>query len=157
MKVNPNVHLQLDLLRLTPKEFPRIYERILASDPDSGGDIDLKLARLDITTLDSIELYVLRRANETPTVSALSLKPREMSLASRLIYKWLAPTLQELRFTVERALGAAFDWSAPTDRNSMMFESAVPLAKLYSPLLQIDDTFILQVSSRYPIALVNIY
>ena len=92
-----------------------------------------------------------------------------MSLASRLIYKWLAPTMQELRFTVERALGAAFDWSAPADRsslppslpdncfvfpflllnfdnyrNSMMYESAVPLAKLSSPLLNIDDTFILQ-------------
>lgn len=144
MKVNPNVHLELDLLQLTPKEFSRIYSGLLDADPDRGGDVDIKLARLDITNLEHIELYVFRRTSTRQTISSLSLKPREMSLASRLIYKWLGPTMQELRFTVERALGTAFDWSQTSERNALMYESAVPLARLYSPLLRIDDTFILQ-------------
>jgi FAD/FMN-containing dehydrogenase len=144
LKVNPNLHLELDLLRVAPKDFGRVYRSLLAADPDQGGDVDIKMARLDITNLEHIELYVFRRASSVKTVSPLDLTPREMSLSSRLIYKWLAPTLQELRFTVERTLGTAFDWSQTNDRNGLMYESAVPLARLYSPLLHIDDTFILQ-------------
>ena len=30
------------------------------------------------------------------------------------------------------------------DRNALMFESAAPLAQLYSPLFAMDDTFVLQ-------------
>lgn len=144
LRVNPNLHLELDLLRVAPKDFGRVYRSLLAADPDKGGDVDIKMARLDITNLEHIELYVFRRASPVQTVSPLDLKPREMSLSSRLIYKWLAPTLQELRFTVERTLGTAFDWSQTNERNALMYESAVPLARLYSPLLHIDDTFILQ-------------
>lgn len=147
LRVNPNLHLELDLLRVAPKDFffsGRVYRSLLAADPDKGGDVDIKLARLDITNLEHIELYVFRRASPVKTVSPLDLKPREMSLSSRLIYKWLAPTLQELRFTAERALGTAFDWGQTSERNALMYESAVPLARLYSPLLHIDDTFILQ-------------
>lgn len=65
-------------------------------------------------------------------------------MASRLLYKWLAPTLKEVRFFIERSLGSAFDWSQTNERNVLMYESAVPLARLYSPLILIDDTFILQ-------------
>src|SRR4051812_34289129 len=97
LKVNANYRLELDLLRVTPKEFPRVYSSLLEADPDKGGDVDIKLARLDITNLENVELYVFRRASRMKTVSALELRPREISLASRLIYKWLAPTLQELR------------------------------------------------------------
>ncbi|ELR12262.1 FAD binding domain containing protein [Acanthamoeba castellanii str. Neff] len=132
------------LFGIITEDFGRVYRSLLAADPDKGGDVDIKMARLDITNLEHIELYVFRRASPVQTVSPLDLKPREMSLSSRLIYKWLAPTLQELRFTVERTLGTAFDWSQTNERNALMYESAVPLARLYSPLLHIDDTFILQ-------------
>ncbi len=144
LKVSANMHLDLDLLQLTPKEFGHIYKQLIAADVDNGGDVDIKLARLDITTLEHIEMYVFRRVGAVRTVSNLELKPREMSLGSRLMYKWLAPTLQEVRFSIERSLGAAFDWSQTSERNTLMYESAVPLAQLYSPLIEIDDTFILQ-------------
>ena len=139
MKVNHNTRLDLDVLHVTLKEFPTIYESLLLDT-----EVDIKLARLNITNLDEIELYIFRRSMDVKTVSALGLKPNEMSITSRLIYKWLAPTLQELRYTVEKAMGIAFDWTNSADRNSMMYESAVPLAQLYSPILHIDDTFILQ-------------
>jgi hypothetical protein len=144
LKVVANTHLELDLLHVSPKEFVRVYPALIAADADNGGDVDIKMARMDITNLDHIELYVFRRASNMNTVSSLDLKPREMSMGSRLMYKWLAPTLKEVRFFVERTLGTAFDWSQTNQRNVLMYESAVPLARLYSPLIQIDDTFILQ-------------
>jgi hypothetical protein len=69
---------------------------------------------------------------------------REPSAAYRMIYKWAAPALKELRFAVEQGSGSASDWSASCDRNSLLFESARPLAELSSPLINVDDTFILQ-------------
>jgi hypothetical protein len=61
-----------------------------------------------------------------------------MSGVSRLMYKWLAPTTKELRFAVESRLGLALDWSNDeNERNVMMYESAVPLAKLYQPLVKV--------------------
>ena len=61
-------------------------------------------------------------------------------------YKWLAPSAQQLRGIIEAATGAAVDWSDANERNVLMYESAQPLAELYSPILDVDDTFVLQVS-----------
>jgi hypothetical protein len=69
---------------------------------------------------------------------------REPSAAYRLIYKWAAPALKEMRFAVEKSSGSASDWSESCDRNSLLYESARPLAELSSPLVNVDDTFILQ-------------
>jgi hypothetical protein len=134
MKVNLNTQLELDLLHVSTKEFPTLFESLITDE-----DVDIKLARLNITNLEDVDLYVFLRSSNIKTISALPLKPREMSATSRLIYKWLAPTLQELRFTMEKAMGIAFDWSNTSDRNLMMFESAVPLAQLYSPILKVRN------------------
>jgi hypothetical protein len=61
-----------------------------------------------------------------------------------LLYKWLAGPLREARFALERTLGVALDWQGVSDRNEMLYESAAPLARLYSPLVEVDDTFVLQ-------------
>lgn len=61
----------------------------------------------------------------------------------RLFFKWLIP-MQEMRFAIERQLGTALDWSSVSDRNSLVYEDASPIARLYNPLLRYDDTFILQ-------------
>lgn len=45
---------------------------------------------------------------------------------------------------MEEATGQAVDWSDSSERNLLMFESAEPLARLYSPWYQVDDTFVLQ-------------
>ena len=45
---------------------------------------------------------------------------------------------------MERARGQAIDWGDQNERNLLMYESATPLARLYSPFYEVDDTFVLQ-------------
>lgn len=107
--------------------------------------VEVKLARLDITTLVTADMFLFSRAAPGSTVSALTPRPREMSPVGRLLYKWLAGPGASVRAAIERATGKAADWDvADTDRNALLFESAAPLAQLYSPLTVLDDTFILQ-------------
>ncbi len=141
VKTSANQTLTSEFICSTIEDFPDIYAGILA-DPC----IDIKLCRLDITTANSISIYTFRPASNHGicTVSNIGLMAREPSAAYRMIYKWAAPALKELRFAVEQGSGSASDWSASCDRNSLLFESARPLAELSSPLINVDDTFILQ-------------
>jgi len=139
LKTNPNVRLFMDTMMVPLQELPHIYTGLEAAD-----DIEVKLARINITNFDLAEVYIFRRFCPTPTVSNLGTKPLEMSNTSRLLYKWFAGPLREVRFAVEQQLGVALDWNEVVDRNLLLFESAEPLARLYSPLLLVDDTFILQ-------------
>lgn len=159
-----NVRLSMDSMTVSAKDFPCLYDSVLQAE-----DVEMKLARVDITTFDFLEFFVFRRDCDTPTVSALPVKPKEMTAAGRLMYKWFAGPLREARFYIEREFGVALDWAEVDDRNSMLYESAAPLARLYTPLvrllrslchlstltehcthththsqLKIDDTFILQ-------------
>jgi FAD/FMN-containing dehydrogenase/SAM-dependent methyltransferase len=140
LRVDANTRLALDVLSCAVADLPHIYDEVLAR----GGDIEMKLARLDATTLDSVELFLFRRASDAPTVSALPAHPREMSPIGRLLYKWVAGPLREVRYALEHNLGVALDWTAVSDRNEMLFESAATLVRLYSPLVTVDDTFVLQ-------------
>jgi len=55
------------------------------------------------------------------------------------------PVGTSLRKALEELQGSPVDFgSEPTERNSLMFESADPLVKLYNPLFEMDDTFVLQ-------------
>ncbi|KAL6051450.1 Accessory Sec system protein Asp3 [Balamuthia mandrillaris] len=149
MKVDVNVNLIVDTLpMLSLPDFAHIYDHVLKNPTE---DVVIKLARLDITTMEHIDLFLFRNASSSSkevgkTISYLPLRPREMSGASRLIYKWLAPTVKELRFALEHRLGVALDWNsnAEQQRNLLMYESAEPLAKLFEPLFRTDDTFVLQ-------------
>lgn len=139
LRVSNNTKLSMEAMTIPLKEFPYVYESVLESE-----DVELKLARIDTTTFKTADLFVFRRASDIPTVSELGMKPKEMTTFSKLMYKWLAGPLREMRFALERDWGVALDWSATADRNQMLYESAAPLARLYSPLLKNDDTFILQ-------------
>ena len=141
-------------------EFVRIYDNCHNSianmnqsdseHSDSGililGNVELNLARLNSVNLEKASLYVFRRSYSSPTVSELPASPREMSAASRLLYKWAMPLLKEYRYEKEENSGSALDWNQTDEatRNQLLFESAVPLSHLYNPLLTKDDTFILQ-------------
>jgi len=109
--------------------------------------VDIKLARLNILTLNTVTLYIFKRASRMCTKTPdLGLAPRVLSWQSQLLYKWAMPTMQNSRFALEERTGQALDWSDSdgATRNQMLFESAEPLAKLYNPLFCCDDTFILQ-------------
>ncbi len=137
--VTNNRPVQLEVMHLTAASFPPVYTGVLQDE-----SVAMKLARIDITNFEHIALYVFRSDSPIGSVSDLPAVPREMSVVSQLIYKWLAGPLLELRFEAERALGLALDWAPVATVNQLLFESATPLAQLYSPLLAFDDTFILQ-------------
>lgn len=139
LRVRNNVHLWMETLHCKPADFPFVYAGVLR-DPQ----VQMKLARIDITSFEWIALYVFRSDSNVASVSNLPIKPREMGPISALIYKWLAGPLMELRFSVERSTGSALDWAPVATANELLFESAVPMGRLYSPLLAFDDTFLLQ-------------
>jgi len=160
LKVVDNVQLELDSLQLPisadTSEFVRIYDNCRGAVTDDSedqdgaeptiGKLEIKLARLNTINLESASLYVLKRSSPLPTVSNLPSKPREMSMTSRLLYKWALPLFKEARYRKEESSGKALDWSRDDalTRNQLLFESAIPLARMYSPLLKRDDTFVLQ-------------
>ena len=54
--------------------------------------------------------------------------------------------MKEVRFAIEGLTGQAIDMADETGvtRSELLFESAVPLAKLYEPMFVSDDSFVLQ-------------
>ncbi len=69
-------------------------------------------------------------------VSELGLKPREMSAASKLIYKWFAGPLREVRYALEHDLGVALDWAAGMLlAYNYPYEHALSCASTHNPLL----------------------
>jgi len=170
LKVESNVHLELDSMQLNvnsrgsdgnSSEFLRIYDNcryaMKHNDKEDSlgtsiGKVNIKLARLNTLTIDRASLYVFRTSGPSQTnpaehVSDLPASPRELSAASRLLYKWALPLLKEKRYAQEENSGKAIDWGSQGNsltRNQLLYESAVPLSKLYEPLLKKDDTFILQ-------------
>mmetsp|Transcript_6374 Transcript_6374/g.9373 ORF Transcript_6374/g.9373 Transcript_6374/m.9373 type:complete len:1657 (-) Transcript_6374:302-5272(-) len=172
LKVEDNVQLELDTMHLKVQpsndvhedsptsEFVRIYDNCRNSianktrnsedgdeDDSAGlGKVELKLARLNTVNLESASFYVFRRCYSSPTVSKLPVEPRELSPASRLLYKWAMPLLKEFRYQKEENSGNALDWGQEdgASRNQLLFESAVPISRLYNPLVTKDDTFVLQ-------------
>eukprot|EP00929_Paragymnodinium_shiwhaense_P054678 TRINITY_DN27413_c0_g1_i1.p1 TRINITY_DN27413_c0_g1~~TRINITY_DN27413_c0_g1_i1.p1 ORF type:complete len:1588 (+),score=423.13 TRINITY_DN27413_c0_g1_i1:99-4862(+) len=141
MRVNTNCHLFCECLQVGVQEFVDMYQSAQEDE-----DVEIKLARLNIIDTDRIDFFVFRRAQRSDqrTVTVLTREPRVMSTTSRLMYKWLYPSLKEARYALEARTGVAIDWSGADERNLLMYESAEPLAMLYEPLWRVDDTFILQ-------------
>jgi hypothetical protein len=146
-----NALLSLETVNVTLNDFPKMYGSMRRA-----ADVEIKLARLDITTMDRVQIFVFRRGSHSRRArlaatsdgpgheSVLPLNPREMSGVSQLLYKWVLPIASDLRAAYERATGRAIDWSDNNERNLLLYESAIPLAKMASPLVVMNDTFVLQ-------------
>jgi len=130
------------------------FVRVWTACRSSTSNVEVKLARLDILTLESASLYVFRKdedgmANRASVMSSnLPLRPRELSKMSQLLYKWALPVLQGYRQSQEERTGVAMDMAGLEGRNitknELLYESATPMARLYSPLIVVNDSFILQ-------------
>ena len=168
LRVVDNMQLELDTLdvKVDGGEFVAYYEeaRRCSEKPsteagkDEGEDscsaeavarqkVAVKIARLNILDLNRVQLFVYRRAYSCNTISGtLGLHAHVMPMKTRLLYKWLMPAMKEVRFAIEGLTGQAIDMADETGvtRNELLFESAVPLAKLYEPMFVSDDSFVLQ-------------
>ena len=141
LKVQPNVHLWMDMIECSTEEFPILYQNILKAD-----DVDIKLGRIDTVSGETCQMFIFRRQMEPGmrTVSNLPLEPRQMSKSSQMMYKWILPSGKALRSILENATSQALDWSDENERNLLIYESVEPLARMYSPFHELDDTFVLQ-------------
>ncbi|CAB9497907.1 Uncharacterized FAD-linked oxidoreductase YitY [Seminavis robusta] len=122
-------------------EFERIWDAC-REDPS----VDIKLARLNILTLETASLYVFRK-DGLPVASRLPMRPKEISAVGRLLYKWALPLLKDYRQYREETQGQAIDMpphNHETTRNEVLWESATPLSKLYTPFMVAHDSFVLQ-------------
>ena len=108
----------------------RVYQSVLKDK-----SVAVKIARLNILDgLQTVQLILFKSSSTTPSTSTnLGLSPRGMTMKTQLLYKWAMPALRELRYSVEKTTGQAIDMTGNTllTRNELLFESAVPLAKLY--------------------------
>lgn len=142
LRIVPNYSLTMNpVIECNTADFVGKYNKI-CFDPS----IEVKMARINILTMEDISLYTFSKDNNT-VKSKISSQPHEMSKISQLLYKWIMPTdtAQKIRYKVERKIKKPIDIpETKTSRNVLLYESATPLTYLYSPLINLRKTHILQ-------------
>lgn len=146
LKLVHNVALNMETINTNIYNFVEEFDKTVNDD-----SVDIKLARINILNFDDISFHVFRKQTTISTksnkvVSTLTNDPHQMSLASQLLYKWVIPTKtgQKIRYMIEKHKNKPLDWNDDCDRNKLLYETALPLAKLYNPLINLDKTHILQ-------------
>ena len=144
LQLTKNTKLATKYVKLDIDNFDNKYQQILL-DPT----INIKLARININNMNDISLYTFKEIDQLDKykiISNVHQKDPEMSKISQLLYKWILPSpmCQELRYDIENITKAPIDIKGKYERNLILYESATPLAKLYSPIIDINATHILQ-------------
>ena len=145
LRIINNKKLNMKTLMTNINNFQSIYAEYI-----DNKKINIKIARINITNMEDINLYLFtNKQTKTKIISRIDDKPKEMSKISQLVYKWILPNenVQKIRFDIEKMLGKPLDINDDTEeitRNAFLYESAKPLATLYSPFIDINKTHILQ-------------
>jgi hypothetical protein len=143
LKIVNNTKLYMNSLNTNIQNFAPIYDSFI-----NNKRINIKIARVNISNMEDINLYVFTKSNGLqPVVSPINEMPKEMSKMSQSIYKWMLPnqSVQKIRFNLETLIGKPLDFiSNSTSRNEFLYETAKPLATLYSPFVDLNKTHILQ-------------
>jgi hypothetical protein len=143
IKCVDNIPLFWNTECINVNDFPKKYNVIL-----NDHDINVKLARLNIINFDTIIVHLFKK-NGDKKVSALKSKPNEMSIISKILYKWILPIsfVQQLRFFYEEENNTAIDINyddKQIDRNVLLYESAESLGLLYDKFIDLKKSHILQ-------------
>jgi hypothetical protein len=140
LKIIPNVNLKLlTMTHLNIDEFVSSYTKILKNP-----NVAAKLARINILDFDHIDLFIFIKS-DSHIISNLSESSDTMSKVSRLLYKWIYPTKLGKMFR-------SYDINSNTTLNELIYESAQPLCELYSPLITLNVSHVLQeyfIPTRY--------
>jgi len=70
LKCVPNVKISMEMVKLNSSEFSSYYQQFIENE-----EIDVKLARIDVTSPSNIYLFLFRRVSTTPTISDLVIYP----------------------------------------------------------------------------------
>ncbi|CAF0756127.1 unnamed protein product [Didymodactylos carnosus] len=142
LKTVTNIKTSMEYIRLDAEKFPTYYEQFLNDET-----IEIKIARVDIVHSNNILIFLFRRKLTTSgTIANLNDEARVMNSRQHLIYTWLSQRrlFRRIRFAFEKLFHRPADLVVSDDRNTIMYESAKPMALLYQPFDIIDDTFLLQ-------------
>jgi hypothetical protein len=137
-----------DNYNLLPKNIFTNTHNFLSKFMNIVYDSQVKTARINIKNMNDINIYYFVRDNtSTKVISNINIKPNEMSYVSKILYKWVfdMDIIQYLRFFMENKLGKSLDLTMNnTSNNEISYESALPIAKLYSPFFNNKKTHVLQ-------------
>eukprot|EP01124_Arcella_intermedia_P030358 TRINITY_DN6633_c0_g1_i1.p1 TRINITY_DN6633_c0_g1~~TRINITY_DN6633_c0_g1_i1.p1 ORF type:complete len:1288 (+),score=268.88 TRINITY_DN6633_c0_g1_i1:8-3871(+) len=141
LSVVPNVRISMETILLKKGNFLKHYEKVLQDK-----NIEIKLARLDLTNPEQVFLFLYRRTNDLRIVSDLGDGPRKAGFMSQEMYKWFSnlKLAQRFRFLYESYTQTPVDWEGRQDRSLLVYESVKPFTSLIPALVKIDDTFVLQ-------------
>ena len=143
LKLVNNVKLVTEYVKLNAFNFNDKYQQIL-KDPS----INIKLARININNMNDISLYIFRESKKSNklVISNVHTKNPEMSKVSQFLYKWIfpSPVFQEIRYDIENITKNPIDIGNKNERNLILYESANPVTQLYSPIIDLNATHILQ-------------
>lgn len=149
ISITENKSLNLTTLSTNIQDFQNLYSNYITNAVYIQ-KINVKFARINITNMEDINIYLFTTNGNTIKKSNIELDnaPKEMSKISQLIYKWILPNenAQKIRFQLETKLGKPLDIDDNEEitRNELLYESAKSLSTLYSPLIDINKTHILQ-------------
>lgn len=141
LRIIPNCNVKLSTYKLNINNFTKNYLHIVSDEK-----IKIKFARINLLNFDDIKLYVFRQQNEEKKViSNLSLQPTELTKTQQLLYKWLLPTTIGLKIKnyIEDKTQTAIDLKQNTTINELLYVSASTLNNIYSPLVKLNITHIL--------------
>lgn len=137
--INKSLNMKMDSNNLD--SFHEYFQDLLKDDK-----VDVKISRINVATFDEIYTTVFRNTADNEITSPITFEPKAPSKTSQLIYKWAVPTywFQRMRFANEKVQGKPMDITKFATRNELLYETAEPLGQLYSPLIKVDRTHILQ-------------
>lgn len=141
LKIVPNTKLRLIYNKY--ENISTFYDEYMKTI--NTPNIDVKLARLNILNFNEIQFFKFVETKKY-IVSKLDYNPNEMSILSKILYKWILSTKigKKLRYMIEDANQKPIDANIDTERNSFLYDSADSLAILYNPLIDTNETHILQ-------------
>lgn len=142
LRVGQNFPLHMQMVTTPVDSFSGYYQTVL-----NDVSVGVKIARINITNWQEVLTTVFRHSGQQPITDDLTPIPKIPPKFAQLVYKWLVPNkkFQKLRFWIEKnILRKPMDVTAHGSINRLLYETAGPMAELYSPLVNIDRTHILQ-------------
>jgi hypothetical protein len=134
LQVAQNTQLNSRVEKLHYSQFQVRYQR---NDHNSN---DIRLARFNLLNPAQLTLYSFSPIGERVS-STLPAQARELSKLSRLLYKWVFPTKSGQKL---QGKFSSSDVPRNVSRNELLYESAITVSQLYNPLIDRQQTHILQ-------------
>jgi hypothetical protein len=141
LRIVPNCNTKLKTYKLNINTFVENFSTITQDK-----NIKAKFARINLLNFDDIRLYTFVNNSESKNIiSSLSNQPTELTKIQQSLYKWLLPTTLGLHIKnfTENITNKPIDVKNEITLNEYLYVSATSLNEIYSPLIKLNITHIL--------------